>query len=283
MKPFFREYFLFSRSQQKAILFLSGIICLITIAYYLLPAFYQPHIQLPDKEIQTWMASIELDSTPNYASNFNNKPAKLSPFNFNPNTLSEEGFRKMGLRDKLISTILNYRNKGGKFYNAESLQRIYGLHEEEFKQLAPFLDIPSKENKNEIFHIELNTADTTALIQLKGIGSKLSQNIIKYREQLGGFCNVFQLKEVYGINDETLNWISPSLHINKSKIKQINLNEATLYELNAHPYLKGEIARALVDFRKAHNYQIEQLEQIKEIGLINEEKYRKIVPYLRIQ
>lgn len=283
MKPFFREYFLFSRSQQKAILFLTGIICLLTIASYLLPTFYQPHIQLPDKEIQTWMANIESDTAPKYLSSKVYQATKLTPYNFNPNTLNEEGFRKMGLREKLISTIINYRNKGGKFYNAESLQRIYGLHEDEFKQLSPFIDIPSKEHKNENFHIELNTADTSALIQLKGIGSKLSQNIIKYREQLGGFYNMHQLKEVYGISEETMTWISPSLYINKSKIKQINLNEATLYELNAHPYLKGEIARALVDFRKAHNYQIEHLEQIKEIGLINEEKYRKIVPYLRIQ
>ncbi|MBK7764377.1 MAG: helix-hairpin-helix domain-containing protein [Bacteroidetes bacterium] len=283
MKSSYRDYFLFSRAQQKAILFLLTLIALLTTTYYFLPIFYKPHIQLPDKELQVWMANIEQDSNQRLQANHNLKPAKLTPFVFNPNTLSEDGFRKIGLRDKLISTLINYRNKGGKFYNAESLRRIYGLHAEEFAQLEPFIDIPAIEKKQDVLHIELNSADTTELIKLKGIGSKLSQNIVTYRKLLGGFVHLKQLTEVYGISDETLTRITPSLHINKSKIKQINLNEATLYELNAHPYLKGEIARALVDFRKAHNYQIVDLTQIKEIALINEEKYRKIVPYLRIQ
>ncbi|GBL34545.1 hypothetical protein EMGBS15_01400 [Filimonas sp.] len=141
---------------------------------------------------------------------------------------------------------MNYRNKGGKFYNNESLKRIYGLHDDEYKQLEPYIRIEGASANGygkkpvEIISVELNSADTTQLIRLPGIGSKLSLNIIRRREQLGGFASIEQIKEVYGISDETFALIKPSLHINKALIKTLNLNAATLYELNAHPYLRGE-------------------------------------------
>ena len=121
----------------------------------------------------------------------------------------EAGFRRLGLRDKLVSTLLNYRNKGGKFYNKESLKRIYGLYDDEYKQLEPFIEIRnSKKEYNtkpkENLSIELNSADTTQLIKLRGIGSKLSMNIIGLRTQLGGFARVEQIKEVYGISVQAI-------------------------------------------------------------------------------
>jgi DNA uptake protein ComE-like DNA-binding protein len=107
-------------------------------------------------------------------------------------------------------------------------------------------------------------------------------NIVKYRIELGGFTRVEQLKEVWGISPETFDMIKGNCHVNSKSIKKINLNEATLAEINVHPYLKGEIAKALVNYRKQHNYKIDNLLQIKEIELINDEIFRKIVPYLKL-
>ena len=238
------------------------------------------------------MTLIESDSSSNsyqkYGNKLEYKSYSLTPFPFNPNTLDELGFKRLGLRDKVIRTILNYRSKGGKFYSKESLKRIYGLHDDEYSQLASYINIPSsfenkfESKKHETVIIELNTADTSQLISLRGIGSKLAQKIIQYRAQLGGFATLSQLKEVYGISEETYQMITPSLTINRKLIRTLNLNEATYYELNAHPYLHGELAQALVNFRKAQNYKIDNLNQIQEIALINEEIFRKIVPYLRI-
>jgi competence ComEA-like helix-hairpin-helix protein len=118
--------------------------------------------------------------------------------------------------------------------------------------------------------------------KLRGIGNKLSMNIVKYRIELGGFTRVEQLKEVWGISPETFELIKGNCHVNSKAIKKINLNEATLAEINVHPYLKGEIAKALVNYRKEHNYKIDNLLQIKEIELINDEIFRKIVPYLKL-
>ncbi len=269
------------------------LIVLVSIIYFLLPSIIQSKTIPPNDTLTALMASIEMDtayeSNTHYAKKESYKPSILTPFPFDPNTLDEAGFKRLGLRDKLVSTLLNYRNKGGKFYNNESLKRIYGLHDDEYKQLESFIRIEGafannfEKKPHEIISVELNSADTSQLIRLRGIGSKLSMNIIRLREQLGGFASIEQIRDVYGISDETYAQIKPSLHINKSLIKTLNLNAATLYELNAHPYLRGEIARALVDYRKTHNYKIVDLNQIKEIPLINEELFRKIVPYLRIQ
>ncbi len=268
---------------------------MVSLFYFLLPQFFNVKNRQVSEELKQIMASMKIDSLRNsygskrYSYKDDSVSAKLTPFSFDPNTLDETGFRRLGLRDKLIHTLLNYRNKGGKFYNKESLKRIYGLHDNEYAQLEAYINIPSSYKNEfntkpkEVLHIELNTADTSALIKLRGIGSKLSMNIIKLREQLGGFARVEQLKEVYGISEETFQLIRSSVFVNTSQVKKLNLNAATFYELNAHPYLKGEIAKAFVEYRKLHNYKIENLNQIKEITLINEEIFRKIVPYLRIQ
>lgn len=286
MKNLLIDYFKFSKSQQRSILILLMMIVSVSLCYFMMPSWMQSNTMPPTHTLESLMAQIEIDTMHEeraYAASV------LTPFSFDPNTLDEAGFKKLGLREKLVSTILHYREKGGKFYNNESLKRIYGLHDDEYQQLEPYIHIANTERNTyqqkfrEVLSIELNTADTTQLIKLPGIGSKLSMNIIRLREQLGGFDNVRQMTEVYGLSDETFEQIKGSLHVNKSLIKTLNLNAATLYELNAHPYLHGEIARALVDYRKTHNYKIVNLNQIKEIALINDEIFRKIVPYLRLQ
>ena len=286
MKNLLIDYFKFSKSQQRSILILLMMIVSVSLCYFMVPSWMQSNTMPPTHTLESLMAQIEIDTMHEgraYAASV------LTPFSFDPNTLDEAGFKKLGLREKLVSTILHYREKGGKFYNNESLKRIYGLHDDEYQQLEPYIHIANTERNTyqqkfrEVLSIELNTADTTQLIKLPGIGSKLSMNIIRLREQLGGFDNVRQMTEVYGLSAETFKQIKGSLHVNKCLIKTLNLNAATLYELNAHPYLHGEIARALVDYRKTHNYKIVNLNQIKEIALINDEIFRKIVPYLRLQ
>ena len=283
-----KEYFSFTKGQRIAIVSLLSLIVILSVVNFLMPFFIHPKAEMPSDELKQLMAKIKVDSSQNnyYSSNEKYVPTKLTPFNFNPNELDSNGFIRLGLRAKLAHTILNYRNKGGRFYNKEGFQKMYGLHEEEYKQLEAYIAIPES-NKfqykpKEVVSIELNSADTMQLNKLRGIGNKLSMNIVKYRTELGGFARVEQLKEVWGISPETFDMIKGNCHVNSKAIKKINLNEATLAEINIHPYLKGEIAKALVNYRKEHNYKIDNLLQIKEIELINDEIFRKIVPYLKL-
>ncbi|MEJ7684007.1 MAG: helix-hairpin-helix domain-containing protein [Segetibacter sp.] len=127
----------------------------------------------------------------------------------------------------------------------------------------------------------MNTADTSALISLPGIGSKLAARIVNFREKLGGFSSVNQLGETYGIPDSTFQKIKPQLQCNHPALKTININTADINVLRAHPYLRWNIANAIINYRQQHgNYK--SVEDIRKIDLITDDLYNKIAPYLVI-
>jgi len=129
--------------------------------------------------------------------------------------------------------------------------------------------------------IDINTADTTLLIELPGIGSKLSQRIINFRDKLGGFYTVEQIGETYGLPDSTFQKIKARFSVSNSSVHQININTASIDEMKGHPYLRYSIANAIVQYRLQHgNYAV--VDDLKKIMLITEEVFNKAVPYLKV-
>jgi competence protein ComEA len=223
--------------------------------------------------------------------------AKGELFYFDPNTLSVDGWVKLGIREKTANTIHNYTSKGGRFYKPEDIAKIWGLHEDEVKRLLPYVRIegkPAMENnkypdfgKNKInekptysiIPVDVNYSDTAAFIALPGIGSKLAARIVAFREKLGGFCKTEQVAETYGLPDSTFQKIKPRLVIGSSNVKKLNINTATVDELKVHPYLRYNIANAIVQYRTQHG-SFAAVSDIKNIMLITEEIYNKASPYL---
>lgn len=223
-------------------------------------------------------------------------------FFFDPNTASAEEWKRLGVKDKTIQTILKFRSKGGSFKKPEDISRIYGLSVKDVDRLLPYVKIetvqstiavagneqsiaPTPEFKPAITEkkskpIDVNKADTSEWKTLKGIGSFYAKKIVGFRDKLGGFYSVQQVAETYGLPDSTFQTIKPFLLIDPSSIKQINLNTATVDELKAHPYIKGTIANAIVNFRANHG-NFSSVEQLQKIGAIDETLYQKIAPYLR--
>ena len=230
---------------------------------------------------------------------------KVNLFYFDPNTLSPEGWQRLGLRDKTIKTIQNYLSKGGRFKNQDDLQKIYGLFPDEYKRIAPYIrietDLQSK-NTQDYAHneapkesypskkytppyytiIDINETDTTALIALPGIGSKLAARIVNFRDKLGGFYSVSQVGETFGLPDSTFQKIKQYLKVENTTIRKLNINTATLDELKAHPYIKWGIANPIVAYRKEHG-PFSRVEDIKKVMAVTDELYNKISPYLVIQ
>jgi competence protein ComEA len=223
-------------------------------------------------------------------------------FEFDPNTIDAAGWKRLGVRDKTIATIQNYLSKGGKFRKADDIKRIYGLFPDEAERLLPYVKIARAENTaytpktydnttNESTPtytkptytpktIDINTADTTALISLPGIGSKLAARIINYRVKLGGFSSVNQLAETYGVPDSTFQKIKGKLVFNGG-IRQLNINTADANTLKVHPYIKWNIANAIVQYRTQHgNYS--SIADLKKIEIIDEQTFNKIAPYLTL-
>lgn len=232
--------------------------------------------------------------------NYNSK-TKGELFYFDPNTLSTEGWQKLGLRDKTIHTIQNYLSKGGHFKKPEDLQKIYGLFPDEYERIAQYIKIESSaENTDNAFinkpitdHqpvktyasrysvIDINLADTTAFISLPGIGSKLAARIVNFRDKLGGFYSVNQVGETFGLPDSTFQKIKQYLKLENVSVKKININTATVDELKAHPYIRYSLANPIVAYRNEHG-PFAKVEDIKKVMAVTEEVYNKISPYLSL-
>jgi competence protein ComEA len=130
--------------------------------------------------------------------------------------------------------------------------------------------------------ININAEDTSALSTLPGIGSKLANRIITFREKLGGFYSTDQVAEIYGLPDSTFLKIKPYLIIGDVAIKKINVNTADANLLKQHPYIKWNLANAIVQYRQQHG-DFKTLDELQNIVLITPEVFAKITPYLEIK
>ncbi|MGE5108830.1 MAG: helix-hairpin-helix domain-containing protein, partial [Sphingobacteriales bacterium] len=206
---------------------------------------------------------------------------------------------RLGVKDKTIQTIKNYLSKGGHFYKPDDLYKIYGMKQEDVTRMLPYVTIsnslnlslnsmeakPVYENRKPAEEkfvarvIEINSADSSAFISLPGIGSKLSQRIINFRDKLGGFYAVQQVGETFGLPDSTFQKIKNNLTCNNLSLKKININIADINTLKAHPYIKYSLANVIIQFRNEHgNYS--SLEELKKISFVTDDLFKKIAPYL---
>ena len=210
---------------------------------------------------------------------------EIKPFPFDPNSLEKDGWIKMGLEEKLVNTILKYRDKGGRFYKKEDLKQIYGLNDDIYSMLEPFVEIPAdkiagkKSEGRPVFIVELNSADTLDLQQLKGIGPTFARRIVKYRDMLGGFSTKSQLLEVFGMDSARYNGIKDFVEINSDSLRKIDINSATIKQLIKHPYIEFYTAKSIVQQRqKSGKYK--NVSELKDSAIIYEGLYRKLKPYL---
>jgi DNA uptake protein ComE-like DNA-binding protein len=223
------------------------------------------------------------------------KDRSILLFPFDPNTLDAAGWQKLGIRERTIQIILNYRNKGGKFRNEKDLAKIWGLSALDFNRLKPYVKIlATKENeptyqhatistatKKTIVPVDINSADTTAFIALPGIGSKLASRIILFREKLGGFHQVSQVSEVFGLHDSVYQKLRPHLVLTTAIVKKINVNTATLEVLRAHPYIRQKLGALIIHYRNEHG-PFSKVEELENIMGIERSDYLKMAPYLTV-
>jgi len=296
-QKFIKDYFTFSKKERVAIV----ILILIIIASIILPYFIKPsHKKVAvDKDLLAAITTLQSKQTTSKFNKQNHADTLLTQqiqyFYFDPNTLDEAGWRKLGLREKTIKTILNYVSKGGKFKNAEDIRKIWGLRKDEADRLIPFIRIVQNENttykkydkqKNEpskTVLLDINIATPYQLKQIPNIGNTYPYRIVNYREKLGGYLNLQQLHEVYGMTDSVYKNILPYLFITTIEIRKININTATEEELSIHPYIQKSIAKAIIIQRNKYGlYQsIQELKQ--KIIFLKEDVFNKMEPYITVQ
>lgn len=206
-------------------------------------------------------------------------------FLFDPNNTSDRDFLRLGFSGKQITIFRKYLDKGGVFRNKADFFKIRVISEDqknvldEWVAIEPIEKVPSVDNlKIETSSFELNSADSIQLKQLPGIGNVLSKRIVKYRDLLGGFYSVSQLKEVYGLSEETISLIKDKVTVDISRIRKLDLNFTDVNELSRHPYLPKNLARQIVKFR-TKNGSIQKLITLRDSMILNMEEFNRILPY----
>lgn len=319
LKRILSDYLNFTGKERLGII----TIIILIIFFLSLPFFYPYFIAQPEYNHNQFEKEIESlnikqpDSSGNYTNrnfdennyqhyyqpsekNYYSNQPKGELFYFDPNTLSVDGWKKLGIREKTANTIRNYTTKGGRFYKPEDIAKIWGLHEDEVNRLMPYVRIEAKPTKGlseyknaepgktyekpkyTIITVDINEADTSAFIALPGIGSKLANRIIAFRDKLGGFYKVEQVAETYALPDSTFQKIKDKLVINNSTTKKININKATVEELKIHPYLRYNIANAIVQYRILHG-EFAAVSDLKKIMIITDDIFNKAAPYLTVK
>lgn len=136
-----------------------------------------------------------------------------------------------------------------------------------------------KNFKRKTVLVELNSADTVELKKINGIGSVFAKRIVKFREALGGFVNVEQLSEVFGFDKEKYDQILPQVRLDTLALRKLNVNTASVDDMNFHPYLSKKEAVAIFSKRvKTGDYS--NVQEVKKVALMSDSAFMKIAPYL---
>lgn len=130
--------------------------------------------------------------------------------------------------------------------------------------------------------VEINSADTNAFISLPGIGSKLANRIVLFREKLGGFVSVQQLADVYGLPDPTYQQLRVFLSCDSTAVKKLDINRLDAATLAQHPYIRWPIAKAIVRYREQHG-PYKSTDQLRLLAGLPADWYPRALPYLKAE
>lgn len=327
-----------------------------------------------------------------------------APFFFDPNTITLDSLCMLGLTPRQAQTILNYRNKGGRFRYPEDFSRMYVVSEELYLRVKPFIAIasesqdpkrksqaanagapvrpgagldsnhhqtgtaespdvsaavntdvrtaiktdvraavgqnvkaiisaegriavgpgvnqktdahdsdvaecrgstlepqtpgspaPAKPGRKQMTYapdareteprsarvvVDLNLADSAALVKLYGIGPFYAKRIIEYRRRLGGFHSVGQLMEIPGIDTIKFEGLARSVVADPVSIRRFRLDTAGKRFLMAHPYIGAYAARGILLLRQKLGNAACTLENLVKERIISSENAMRLWPYI---
>lgn len=296
-----KDFFYYTKSERRVILLLLAI-ALLLLGIWAVMEYLRP-VEVPvtlseSEEINSFLANLEEQEKIRKSHTPKNEiSAVLQPFD--PNTADSVLLRQLGLPVYIVRNILKYRAKGGVFRSPESFSRIYGLKEEVYQKLKPYITIAPlvsvshvrtdtfRQLKDTIPYIpkyeegtivDLNKADTSILKRIPGIGSTLARMIVVYRQRLGGFYDVSQLQEVPHVGVELNKWFV----VTPAGLHKIQVNSASLDKLRSHPYMDFYKAKAIMEYRRKRG-KIKGLSQLSMFEEFTEKDLKRLSPYLTFE
>lgn len=213
---------------------------------------------------------------------------------FDPNQLDVAGWMRTGLSERQALSVLKYLSRGSGVKSISDLSRIHVLSDRWHRENDSLLLFPSisEEPKtpqtadvggfaSKYVPLELNSADTNALVKINGIGAYSARAIVKYRERLGGFVSYDQLNEIRALREEVKEVLRTKTILDQRLIRTICIDTCSAEDLIGFPYLKPKQVRTLLNFRDMHGG-FSELNQLKECVIISDSLFLQIEPYLLI-
>lgn len=234
-----------------------------------------------------------------YASRYPQPVIRLQPFD--PNTADSTLLVTVGLKPWMARNLIRYRNAGKVFRCPEDLQRLYGMTDSLYSTLLPFIQIDTaafassfgmcrgvsdtdtvitaytpRIKRDTI--LDLNTADTTEFMLLRGVGRFTAMQIIRYRQALGGYYSTSQLYEISEIANDRIDSLLPHLYADTSLITPIDVNRASVKQLYSHPYISYKQAEQLYDLRR-RKIRLHSPDELSAV--FSPDERQRLLPYLR--
>lgn len=300
-----------SNSARRGLLVLEWLIILVVIGVCVF-SWQKPKTENAQKVEQTFLKKKKQNAAASYAV----VEEKVETFPFDPNTADSTTLLRLGLAPWQVRAVYKYRAKHGRYHTPEDFKRLPGMTYELWERLGPqvriarqfqYIDEADKrssyadrsssvseksertsipQNKDSVSErprkfetvaqVDINTADTTELMRIPGIGSYRSGKIVEYRRKLGGFIHAEQVMEACDLPDEVLRWVRVNAAV---PVRKVNVNKLSLQRLMNHPYITFYQARAIVEYRKAHG-DLKGVEDLKGLEGFTPLKIEKLQLYL---
>lgn len=287
----FREYFYFQKSDRRAIVAIGSI------------AVFAIGVQLVVDALKT-KETVEtravLEDRELLGSSVEKSLQSVTIHVFDPNTVDSLTLVGFGIKAWKVKNFLHYRAAGKVFRSAKDLGDTYGWTEEDVHLLAPYVQVgevyqqrkempryEKKETRNSkslnqtkkfqtLTLVDVNEADTTLLRRIPGVGEKISEAIVRYRQQLGGYYSVEQLLEISIVSPELLEWFTIS---SPTAVQKMNLNQASFQALNSHPYISYEQTKSLLQYIRLYG-EVKDEATLLSIGIFTKEELERLRPYV---
>lgn len=288
-----KNWFTFTQSERSATYALLFLVLIFASIPFVYDAFFRPKSKLAYQEIYVNQIKKQQQSSNLLAENKkdNQKINESIGFIGDLNVATWKSLVSSGLDSKTANSILNYGKAIKGFKNWQQVEKIYGMDDEKLSLIKTHFSLTIIANQKEFEQeksiskttvtkkiIEINNTDSAGLRAISGIGGYFAGKIIQLRKDLGGFNNLEQLKEIYGMTDSSFLKIEKQLTCDGS-VNKINVNTAAAQQLAKHPYIKWAVANRVEKYIKQHQ-KINNIEEFKKASLIGDEQLNKLRPYL---
>ena len=300
---FFNEFFYFRRTDRTLVCLLVVVACALLAIVLCIDGSSVSGNEVAGNNGKT--VGIDTNNATSKTRNEAGDVTQTKLFRFDPNTADSLTLLRLGLQPWLVHNICRYRERGGVYSRAEDFARTYGLTVRQYRTLQPYIHISTdflpastlvgKSRTRPVWHeaqhtpdtihtlhkmrlgetLALNTADTTALQRVPGIGSYFSRQIVTRRRMLGGFSSVEQLTEIDGFPLTALSYFT----VDAAHVNRLNLNRLTLSQLRSHPYINFYQARAITDYRRLYG-RLKGLETLRQLREFSEKDINRLAPYV---